>query len=54
MVECPECGADVTVGEDAEVGEVIMCSDCGSELEVKSLEPVTLKLAPDEEEDWGQ
>ncbi|MBE9507737.1 MAG: lysine biosynthesis protein LysW, partial [Chloroflexi bacterium] len=28
--------------------------DCGIELEVMSLEPITLELAPEVEEDWGE
>lgn len=54
MVECPECGVEIVIKADVEVGEIVMCSDCGSELEVKTLEPISLELAPDEEEDWGQ
>ncbi len=35
-------------------GEIVQCEDCGAELEVVSLNPVTLELAPEEEEDWGE
>jgi alpha-aminoadipate carrier protein LysW len=34
--------------------ELLRCADCGAELEVVSLEPLTLDLAPIEEEDWGE
>jgi len=54
MSECPICGAEVTVGEDAVQGELITCPDCGSELEVRNIAPVQLTEAPQEEEDWGQ
>ncbi|MBT3720241.1 lysine biosynthesis protein LysW [Candidatus Woesearchaeota archaeon] len=54
MTECPECGAQLEVAKDTEVGEIISCQDCGAELEVKSVDPVALELAPDEEEDWGE
>ena len=30
------------------------CPGCGAELEITSLEPLTLALAPQEEEDWGE
>ena len=30
------------------------CPDCGAELEVIEQEPITLRLAPAEEEDWGE
>ena len=54
MVECTECGAEIEVAQDVEVGEIISCQDCGAELEVTSVEPVTVELAPEKEEDWGQ
>ena len=53
MVNCPECAADVDVN-DTIVGEIIQCVDCSAELEVLSLAPVELGLAPAEEEDWGE
>ena len=54
VVECPECGAEITLGDDAMVGEIITCPDCGAELEVISLDPPQVELAPQEEEDWGE
>lgn len=51
--ECPECGADVQL-EDVVEGEIVQCEDCGAELEVLSLNPLALGLAPEEEEDWGE
>lgn len=54
MGECPECAADVTLPEDVMDGEIVQCPECGVELEVTSLEPPTLELAPEEEEDWGE
>jgi alpha-aminoadipate carrier protein LysW len=54
MGECPVCGANVPVGPDAVVGELLACPECGTELEVTSLKPVGLSEAPQEEEDWGE
>ena len=51
--KCPECDAEITL-EDVMQGEIVVCPDCGVDLEVASLEPVTLDLAPMEEEDWGE
>ena len=51
---CPECHADVRVEDDAVVGEIVVCDDCGAELEVIGLSPVTLQTAPEVEEDWGE
>ena len=52
-VKCPVCDADVTVS-DAMVGELLTCADCGVELEVTSLSPLTLEEAPEVQEDWGE
>jgi alpha-aminoadipate carrier protein LysW len=53
-VSCPECAAELTLAEGIEVGEIIVCSDCGVDLEVISLSPAKVQLAPREEEDWGE
>ncbi|MDQ3855750.1 MAG: lysine biosynthesis protein LysW [Chloroflexota bacterium] len=50
---CPECEGTVQV-EEAMRGEIVQCPDCGAELEVTNTDPVTLELAPEEEEDWGE
>jgi len=50
---CPECDAELTL-IDVVMGEIVVCSDCGVDLEVKSLNPLFLDLAPMEEEDWGE
>ena len=54
MANCPECDAAVTVGTDVVKGEIVSCPDCGAELEVTDIAPVTLALAPEAEEDWGE
>ncbi len=50
---CPECEAELSLVNVME-GEIIVCSDCGVDLEVVSLQPLTLQLAPMEQEDWGE
>ena len=50
---CPECDAEIEVA-GVEVGEIVPCGECGADLEVVSVEPVTLALAPEEGEDWGE
>ena len=52
--ECPECEAEITFSRRPLLGEVTQCTDCGAELEVIRREPVTLELAPEVEEDWGE
>lgn len=54
MAECPECAAELDLAPGVEEGEIVVCPDCGVELEVVSLEPTTLELAPEVEEDWGE
>jgi alpha-aminoadipate carrier protein LysW len=51
---CPECDADVRVPADAMLNELISCPECGAELEILSLNPLELDLAPEVEEDWGE
>ena len=51
---CPECDASVGLTDDVEAGEIVQCPECAVELEVRSLEPLTLEPAPAEEEDWGE
>ena len=53
-VLCPECEDEISLPSDVEQGEIVQCASCGAELEVMSLDPVTLALAPEEEEDWGE
>lgn len=53
-VECVECGAAVAVPGNVMQGEILVCSDCGAELEVLGVEPLTVDLAPKELEDWGE
>lgn len=51
---CPECDAAVTFAKSPLNGEVIRCTDCGVELEVTNTDPITMELAPEVEEDWGE
>ena len=51
---CPECGAIVPLAADTMSSEIVVCPECGAELEVISLDPPTLALAPEVEEDWGE
>lgn len=51
---CPVCGAVLDIPADAMLNELITCGDCGSELEIVSLQPLMVELAPPCEEDWGE
>jgi alpha-aminoadipate carrier protein LysW len=50
---CPECEGDLTL-DDPMVGEILPCAFCGVDLEVTSLDPLQLEMAPEVEEDWGE
>ena len=53
---CPECLAEIEIPEDALVGEIVSCPDCGLELEVESIQGDKVKLQKlvIEKEDWGE
>ena len=52
--QCCECECRVKVDDGVVQSEVLQCPDCGVELEVTGVDPVTLALAPQEDEDWGE
>jgi alpha-aminoadipate carrier protein LysW len=54
IASCPECEADVRLPANAMQHELVVCPDCGAELEIISLNPLTLERAPETEEDWGE
>jgi len=53
-VSCPECEAQIELDAGTEAGEIIVCPDCGVDLEVTSIDPAAVQLAPMEQEDWGE
>lgn len=54
MAECPMCGAGLTIPDGARTSEIVACVECATELEILSLDPAELALAPEVEEDWGE
>lgn len=52
--ECIICGFKIGLGSDIEINEIIECGDCGSELEIESVNPIVIIEAPFEAEDWGE
>ena len=53
-MQCIECAAQLDLAPDLELGEIVVCPDCGVELEVIDLDPIMLDFAPEVEEDWGE
>lgn len=48
---CPECDNPLDIDvDDVEEGQTLSCDDCGTELEVVSIEP--LELAPVNDDDY--
>lgn len=54
MTQCPTCGADLEFPSGTEEGEILTCEECGTDMEVVSLDPPEVEPAPEEEEDWGE
>jgi uncharacterized paraquat-inducible protein A len=60
IVECLDCGVKFTLKGRIEIGQEITCPECGTWMEVVSLEPVQVDWIYDEfedededdEEDW--
>ncbi len=51
MTRCPECESDLELdGYDLDVGETTSCPECSIELKVVSLDPVSVRLAGDDED----
>jgi alpha-aminoadipate carrier protein LysW len=53
-MECLQCAAELDLASDVEMGEIVICPDCGVEWEIMSVDPLTIELAPEVEEDWGE
>lgn len=52
MVLCPECETDLDIEEDdMEEGDVVSCSECGTDFEVVTINPLELNKVEEEEED---
>ena len=52
--KCPTCDGEVAFAATVVVSELLTCRDCGTDLEVTSVDPPAVVEAPMEEEDWGQ
>jgi hypothetical protein len=49
---CPECDAEIDIDSaDAEVGDELSCSECGSLLRVSNDAPLELEFADDDDLD---
>lgn len=56
IASCPGCGARIRF-QQVELGEFVVCEECGDELEVVNLSPIKLDWAyaepyDDDDDDW--
>ena len=47
-IVCPDCSAEIELNDHAMVGDIVECGECGTEVEIVSLNP--LKYAELKEE----
>jgi alpha-aminoadipate/glutamate carrier protein LysW len=48
--ECPQCGNVVSVSAQPKLGKLVVCKECGAELEVVWLDPLELDWPIDADE----
>jgi alpha-aminoadipate carrier protein LysW len=52
MVICPECENELDIEEDeVDEGEIVSCTECGSDFEVVAIEPLELTRVEDDDDD---
>jgi alpha-aminoadipate carrier protein LysW len=52
MVICPECESELDIEEDeVDEGEIVSCTECGSDFEVVAVEPLELTKVEDDDDD---
>lgn len=49
IATCPVCDEDIDLDDDVELSEVVVCPSCEHEVEVVSLDPLTLVEWEEEE-----
>lgn len=47
-IKCPDCEEVVIIPDDAKVGEIVECLNCGAETEIISLDPLQVTLIVEE------
>ena len=55
-MKCPECDADLSIPDDATIGEIVSCGDCGADYEISKKDGPTVEIKEAETvgEDWGE
>ena len=54
--ECKDCASEINIAQDAMIGEIVTCVDCGADFELvfKNGDSAEIKAAETVGEDWGQ
>ena len=42
-INCPDCKVEIILSEGVAVGDIVECQECGTEVEITSLEPLTYR-----------
>ncbi len=55
-MNCSECDAKINIPDDAAVGELVSCPECGADFEIAKKNGPSVELKPAESvgEDWGE
>ena len=48
---CSVCNSDIIVEDDSYEGDILDCANCGTQLEIRSLNPVQLSVLEEGEEE---
>lgn len=43
QIICPDCGVEILKPEGMMVGDILECGECGTEVEILSIEPLEYK-----------
>ncbi|MBX3012688.1 MAG: hypothetical protein KF832_14325 [Caldilineaceae bacterium] len=52
VATCAECDEEIEVSDRARVGQRVVCSHCGAQLEVVSTNPLELDPSYEDDDDW--
>lgn len=47
-IQCPDCENVIIVPDDAQVGDLVECENCGNEFEIISLSPLQVTMVVEE------
>lgn len=48
QIICPDCGAEIVMQESTMIGDILECTDCGTEVEILSIDPLEYRELTEE------